>query len=248
MTSQDDSRTFVLVHGAWHAGWCWSAVVGRLTAAGHRAYAPTAPGHAPGQHRSGVSHQDCVDALVGFVEQRDLHEVVLVGHSWGGFMLCGAAPRLAERLRRLVFWNAFVPLAGETMFSLSTEEQVQDYRVDALKTTDGSVPLSWHEWRTGLMQSGSEDAARIIYDMLGTQAFSTFEQPVDVTGFDAISVPSSYINGTEDMTLPPGPGHWVDCHAARLPSPRMIEAQMDHEALFNAPDTLVSALLESSRS
>jgi pimeloyl-ACP methyl ester carboxylesterase len=89
------STTFVLVHGACHGGWSWRPVVERLRARGHAVYTPTLPGLNPGDRRADIHLSDTVDYLVDYVEGHELADIVLVGHSWGGFPVSGAAIRLA---------------------------------------------------------------------------------------------------------------------------------------------------------
>ena len=78
------SKTFVLCHGTWHAGWAWDEVCHLLCMQGHRACAPTLAGHGPGVSRLGVKHQDCVDSVVACIREHDFNDVILVGHSFGG--------------------------------------------------------------------------------------------------------------------------------------------------------------------
>ena len=112
--------TFVLVHGAWHGGWCWERVVPHLKAAGHTVRTPTLPGM--GERRAELSTAIDLDSHVQAVVDTalDTHvssPLVLVGHSYGGFVITGAADRLAGggRLRSLVYLDAFVPQDGERM-------------------------------------------------------------------------------------------------------------------------------------
>ncbi|MDP9444815.1 MAG: alpha/beta hydrolase [Actinomycetota bacterium] len=116
MSDGTTGEDFVLVHGAWHGGWAWQPVAAPLRAAGHRVSAPTSPGLGVDDDPRGVTLADCVDALVDHVERSDRTDVTLVGHSWGGYVIAGAAPRLASRLRRIVFWSAFVPEAGRSLY------------------------------------------------------------------------------------------------------------------------------------
>jgi pimeloyl-ACP methyl ester carboxylesterase len=85
------SKTFVLVHGSCHAGWTWRPVAEHIRSQGHRVHMPTLPGLGPCDERADVHLADMVD----YVEKRDLTEIVLVGHSWGGFPISGASARLA---------------------------------------------------------------------------------------------------------------------------------------------------------
>ena len=106
--------TFVLVHGSWHDGDDFAETIEHLARRGHRAFAPTLAGHGPDANRD-VTHADCVTSLVDYVEARELRDFVLVGHSFGGTVIARAAVPLADRIRRIVFWNAFVPLDGECL-------------------------------------------------------------------------------------------------------------------------------------
>jgi esterase/lipase len=86
-------KDFVLIHGAWHGGWCWEGVIKELERAGHTAEAPTMPGHQPGDDRSKVTFQDYVNRIVSVLEAKTT-PVVLVGHSSAGFLLQSAAPKV----------------------------------------------------------------------------------------------------------------------------------------------------------
>jgi pimeloyl-ACP methyl ester carboxylesterase len=110
------SETFVLITGAWHGGWAWRPVAEHLRAAGHRVLTPTLPGLHDGDDPTGYHLSDVVDAVVELVEREELRDVTLVGHSWGGYPVTGAAPRLVGRLRKVVYWSAFVPAAGKSLF------------------------------------------------------------------------------------------------------------------------------------
>jgi pimeloyl-ACP methyl ester carboxylesterase len=109
----------VLVHGAWHGGWCWNKVRPRLEAAGHRVLAPSLSGLGDREHlRHPVPSLDThVADIVKLVEAEELREVVLVGHSYGGMVITGAADALRDRIRRLVYLDAAVPSDGQSFAS-----------------------------------------------------------------------------------------------------------------------------------
>ena len=114
----------VLVHGAFHGGWCWRAVAERLTAAGHRVFAPTLTGLGERRHLAGT-HVDLnthIMDLVHVIEGEELRDAVLVSHSYGGMPATGAADRLAERLAALVYLDAFTPRDGDSALAVRTAE------------------------------------------------------------------------------------------------------------------------------
>src|SRR5579863_10548008 len=113
--------TFVLVHGAWYGGWCWQRVIPFLAAAGHEVYAPTLTGLA--ERASELSPEVGLDThvqdIVGLLVEKDLHGVVLVGHSYGGMVITGAVDQAPERIAHLVYLDTFVPRDGESMVDVS---------------------------------------------------------------------------------------------------------------------------------
>lgn len=104
-------RPFVLVHGAWHGGWCWSAVAARLAVAGHRVHAPSLTGLADRAHLFGaqVTLATHVEDIVRLIEWESLDGCVLVGHSYAGNVLAGVGDRLRERVAHYVYLDAVVP-------------------------------------------------------------------------------------------------------------------------------------------
>ncbi|MEW9856603.1 alpha/beta fold hydrolase [Novosphingobium sp. M1R2S20] len=113
--------TFLLVHGGGHGGWCWKPVVRLLRKAGHEVYAPTLSGLADRAHL--LSPQLGLDThiadIAGLMEYEDLTEIVLVGHSYGGMVITGAADRAIERVARLVYLDAAIPQDGEALVDVS---------------------------------------------------------------------------------------------------------------------------------
>jgi pimeloyl-ACP methyl ester carboxylesterase len=107
--------TIVLVHGAYQGGWIWHRVVSRLTAGGHRVFAPSLDGCAERRHalRPGISTETHGAEIAELLFFEDLRDVVLVGTSSGGMVVCSAAERARERIGRLVFADALALFDGE---------------------------------------------------------------------------------------------------------------------------------------
>jgi pimeloyl-ACP methyl ester carboxylesterase len=107
----DKLRSFVLVHGAWHGGWCWRRVADLLIARGHRVFAPSLTGLGDRAHlfSPDISLQTHVEDILSVVETEELNGFVLVGHSYGGAVISGAADTLRERVSHYVYLDARVP-------------------------------------------------------------------------------------------------------------------------------------------
>jgi len=107
--------TFVLIHGAYQGGWIWRPVAERLRAAGHVVYAPTLDGCAERKHqlRPGITVGSHAQEVADLLFYEDLRDIVLVGTSSGGMVICRTAELATERLARLVFVDALALLPGE---------------------------------------------------------------------------------------------------------------------------------------
>jgi len=107
---------FVFVHGAWHGGWGFADLARRLQAAGHAAWRPTLTGLGERSHlaMAPVNLDTHVEDIVQVLQYEDLHDVVLCGHSYGGMVVAGVADRCADRLKALVFLDAYVPEDGDS--------------------------------------------------------------------------------------------------------------------------------------
>ena len=106
--------TYVLVHGAWHTGAELEPTAAPIRAAGHDVHTPTIAGNKPGDAKT-VGLKDAIKSIVDYLTEKNLKDVVLVGHSYGGMVITGVADQVPEQIRRLVYWNAFVPNNGESL-------------------------------------------------------------------------------------------------------------------------------------
>jgi pimeloyl-ACP methyl ester carboxylesterase len=122
------TRTFVLVHGAWHGGWCWHDVAAQLRNAGHAVYAPTMTGLGERAHllRADTGLSTCIEDICASIEAEELHDIVLVGHSFAGVVISGVADRLARSIRRLVYLDALVVQHGQSALSVFPQEVQQE--------------------------------------------------------------------------------------------------------------------------
>ena len=235
------AHRFVLIHGAWHGGWCWDGVVQALEARGHQALAPTLPGQRPGDDRGSVRFEDYVDAVVNVLAIQP-EPVVLVGHSSAGFLLQAAAPRAAGKVARLVFVNAFILPDGKSQFDFVSPEAAQGLTAAAEASPDKSVPVVEDFVRGALMVGDPKAVQDELLTRLVPQPLVLFTTPVDTGAFDTLQVPKAVIYGTRDASLPPG-GYLA--MAQSLSDYTLTEVDASHEGLYAEPGKIAQAILES---
>jgi pimeloyl-ACP methyl ester carboxylesterase len=136
------SRTFVLVHGLFHGGWCWRRVADPLRAAGHRVFTPTLTGLGERAHLldDRVGLDTFVADILGVLEAEELADVVLVGHSFGAVPVLGAADRAADRLDGLVLLDGLLPTPGRSAFDELAPDVVAE-RLRAAERFSGGLAL-----------------------------------------------------------------------------------------------------------
>jgi pimeloyl-ACP methyl ester carboxylesterase len=116
-------KTFVLVHGAWHGGWCWRRVSDLLEARGHKVFAPTMTGLGERSHlmSKDVVLDTHIADIVNVIEWEDLTGICLVAHSYGGWPVSGAVEKVLDRVTSVVFLDAFVPEDGQRSLDVASD-------------------------------------------------------------------------------------------------------------------------------
>jgi len=231
--------TYVLITGAWHGGWAWRPVAEHLRAAGHRVLTPTLPGLADGDDPTQYTLQDVVDFVVDLVVTDDLDDVTLVGHSWGGYVITGAAPRLAGRLRKLLYWAAFVPASGRSLYDEVPPHYQELFENQARASENNTVAMPFEVWQASFMQDASEETQRLVHGLLVPQPMQYFTETVTPIDPASLGVPVAYILGSDDVALPEGEYGW-----ARFPKRLGVEplvVPISHDAGFTRPEVVAES-------
>ncbi|PHP68637.1 alpha/beta hydrolase [Zhengella mangrovi] len=238
--------TYVLVHGAWHTGELLEDVARPIRAAGHEVHCPTLAGNRPGDAKtSGLS--DAIGSLVAYLEEASLSDVVLVGHSYGGMVITGAADRVPDRIRRLVYWNAFVPNNGECLNDMVPPHYVALFDQVSAQSGDNSVVLPYPIWREAFINDAPADLAQSAYDRLNPHPYATFTDAISLGKDPAeMEIGKSYINCTEDTALP-NSLPWHPRLSEKLGLFRLVQIPGSHESCFTAPDRLADAIMMAGR-
>lgn len=118
-------RNFVLVHGAWHGGWCYDKLIPLLQAAGHRVFAPTLTGmgERAGVPTGPINCTTHIQDIVRLIQWEQLGDVVLCGHSYGGMVVGGVADAIPHTITALAFLDALVPENGRSALDFVADAQ-----------------------------------------------------------------------------------------------------------------------------
>ena len=135
-------KTFVLVHGAWHGGWCWRAVAERLRGRGHAVTTPTLSGLGERAHllTDRIDLQTHVTDIENHVCFEDLRDIVLVGHSYAGAVITGVADGLADRIGRLIYLDAVLSHDGEAVMD-QVPKAAAEKRIRIARETGGGLAM-----------------------------------------------------------------------------------------------------------
>lgn len=238
--------TYVLVHGAWHTGELLEPVAQHLRARGHTVYCPTLAGNRPGDNRSKSGLAEAARSLVEFVGSHGLADIRLVGHSYGGMVISQAITLLGERVKRLVYWSALVPLNGQCLADLIPGE----YRAmfdEMAAANDGAITVPYPVWREIFMNDADAELAERAYAQLNPHPYKTFTDPVQLTcELAQMPVGKSFLHCRQDTALPHSLG-WHPRLSERLGLFRLIECDGGHEMCFTDPELLAQKIEEAGR-
>lgn len=227
--ARSEGVTFVLVHGAWHGGWCWKKLAPLLRVDGHTALTPTMTGLGERAHllTPEVNLETHIADIAAVIECEDVERVVLVGHSYGGMVIAGVASRIAARLSHIVYLDAFLPEDGK---ALKDYAPVPPTRADGWRMPPAGTPQSW-----GV--TNERDVAWVAR-RLGDQPLKTFTQPVRASG----------------QTIAAGKQHFIQCTQAPFFAEAAQRAKRrgfrthelltaGHDAMITEPTALSKILL-----
>jgi pimeloyl-ACP methyl ester carboxylesterase len=237
--------TFVLVHGAWHGGWCYRETAAALRAAGHTVFTPTHTGVGERSHQSSeaVTLETHIRDVCGLIEFEELDNIVLCGHSYGGMVITGVADRMHAKIKALVYLDAFVPSHGDSLIKLIQQDmspEVSPVFVNGFR--DAALAN-----RSGLMQPipaevfaiKPENRARVDR-LCRPQALATFESPALLTGEHAKVKQRLYIlaDGWD-----PSPFRQVAARCQADPAWRFTKLACSHDVMVDMPQELAAQLM-----
>jgi pimeloyl-ACP methyl ester carboxylesterase len=219
--------TIVIVHGAWGGSWAFRKVEALLREKGFNVYRPQLTGLGERVHlaRAEVGLNTHIDDVVNMILYEDLHEVVLMGHSYGGMVITGVADRVPDRIRKLIYLDAFLPNDGESVMSFS---RTRGDWIKPMIKGDFIVP-PWVKPD----QPPPHDVP---------QPLKTFTDPIALRNKAALKIPAIYILTVEANKEAGRDDFWAQAERAKARGWPVEQLAADHNPQWSAPEPLVQML------
>ena len=233
--------TYVLVHGGGHGGWCYQRVARLLRSSGHEVYTPTLSGLG---ERSNLLSPDIdldlhVRDVVAVLHYEDLDDVILVGHSYGGMVITGAADRAADRIGRVVYLDAANPENGQSLVDVAGPIIESTRPLGAVVDGVELVLLPSPEAALFYGVTDPDDVAWMA-DRLTGHPWKCFEQPLRLTNQSAFAaLPQYHIVCTSTLaTRDP------ELMEKARADGRLWEIDTGHDLMITEPAAVTEALLQ----
>jgi pimeloyl-ACP methyl ester carboxylesterase len=235
--AQSAQRTFVLVHGAFHGGWCWRRVADMLQARGHKVFAPTLTGLGERSHLldAKVNLATHITDVVNVIKWERLSDIILVGHSYGGMVITGVAERMQLAIASIVFLDAQVPENGQSEVDIQIGARRSQILAAQEKGEVAIPPPPASSFRVN-------EADRPWVDAMCTpHPVSTLTEKVMESGARERIARKTFIRATGSRA--PGPDAVLAKYRS-APGWRTYEVPSGHDVMVDMPERLTEILLE----
>jgi pimeloyl-ACP methyl ester carboxylesterase len=197
--------------------------------------------------RSKVTLKTYVESVVKFIEERQLRNVVLAGHSMAGLVMPGVVASVPDRIKRVVFVTAIVAEDGKAGFDLNSKSTAAIVdTANARYDKSLAIEAMAENFRNFFMQDAKREMQDWVLSTLCPQPVQPFLDPVDMKSFHATGVPQSYLV-CEDDHAPDGHPLWHPTYSGRLRNPSIRKIKSGHEVMFTHPKECAEALYEFAR-
>ena len=239
--------TFVLVHGAWHGGWCWRKVEPLLRRSGNSVYSPSLTGMGERAHLARYIGPSAIDLdlhikdVQGLLVSEGLEDVVLVGHAYAGMVITGVAEICPQRINHLVYVNGVVPRDGEAMVDQLDAVRGPEFTARiraAIANGEGFLPppSTADEIQRRWAIADPEDQSWVL-PRLCPQPSASFAQPVRLGCSEAQDIPRSFILSSES-------GFDSVAERARQSNWGLHQLDTGHDPMITKPQDVAEILLK----
>ncbi len=233
--------TYVLVHGAWHGGWCWDKVVPFLESAGHKVSALDLPSHGQDKTPPGeVTLQSYTDKVCQVIDEQ-AEPVILVGHSMGGLVLSQSGEQRPDKIKTLVYLTAFMINNGESLLEWASRDTLSKVPPNMTPNeTEGVLVFNLDKVKEAFYADCSDEDIAWAKTLLVNQPIAPFVTPIAISEENFGRVPRVYIECTQDQAIPL---YMQQAFINNKPCQKVFTMEASHSPFFSAPEELANHLL-----
>jgi pimeloyl-ACP methyl ester carboxylesterase len=233
---------FVLIHGAYHGGWCWDAIADLLCKDGHHVATPDLPGH--GHHPGWLADQtmpnyvDCIAALLDATPSK----ATLVGHSMGGAIATAAASARPDKVKQIIYLTAYIPIEGESVGDVVKTDPASHVQVDRVDVEGlGVVSLKTGTLADAFYNDADTRMLAFAEDRVQLQSPIPFRHKFDLN--DPIPIPKAAIICTQDRAISPDHQRMMATRANCNP---IVDLEAGHSPFVTQPEKLATLIKDLS--
>lgn len=234
---EDNPQTFVLIHGAYHGGWCYGPVAELLRSKGHRVFTPTLSGLAERSKENfrSINLTTHINEVIDLIKWEELDNIVLCGHSYGGMVVGGVADMVPERVRNLVYLDSVIPENGKSMADYVFPGEALLEIMQDVGATGGLM----HPPGTASFFNVNEDDRGMVDRLCTPQPIGTLLEKIKIDNNHETIKGHTYIHA-KNWGFPPIDQTYD--RAKNLPGWKVFEVDAGHDVMLDAPAQLADIL------
>ncbi|MEK3746866.1 alpha/beta hydrolase [Paenibacillus sp. VTT E-133280] len=234
--------TFVLIHGSWATAGFWDETASELRKLGHTVYTPEYAGHGADKNNN-VTHEQITKSVVDYIKQKDLKDFILLGHSFGGSVIQTVSQQVPDRIKRIVFFDAFAPLDGQSVADQFPAESLKSFEQLRDASGNNTITLPFPLFRDTFVNTASLAQAQAFYKQAPPEPATPLFEKLDLKKFYSLQIPKSYLYLTEDTAIPQGPYGFHPTQSSHLGVFRFIEGKGDHMTTVRTEPKMMAELM-----
>jgi pimeloyl-ACP methyl ester carboxylesterase len=221
---------YVIVHGAWGGSWAFKKTDSLLTEQGCKVYRPCLTGQGERVHLASpdINLSTHINDVVNMLNYENLTNVILVGHSYGGMVVTGVADRVPQRIKKVIYLDAFVPMDGE---SVKTMKDSSSWARNEKMVKNGFLVPEWLKPNT------------VPGDV--PQSLKTFTEPISLKNPEGAKIPAVYILTVDKGKKPEEDDFASQAERARKKKWKVVQMESNHNPQWSATEKLVELLYQN---
>ncbi|WP_108810421.1 alpha/beta fold hydrolase [Sphingorhabdus sp. Alg231-15] len=246
--ASSESKIFILVHGTWLGGWIWQDVAQALRKMGHRVFTPTLTGVGERHHLTNpdIGLGTHINDIVGVIDYEELSDVILIGHSFSGMAITGAADVRKEKIRHIGFFEALIPHEGRmTAVEMNADgSETEKFRERRSRFLDGYQMVFWDDYPIEMLVGNEYPKVRAkLRKLLTPHPADAWTDKLILKNGGWRDLPRTYLRGTKQEFAPSSIKMWGP---AKQPGWDWIDVPVGRMGMMTHPEIMASAFAKLS--